>query len=119
MKKTAVKTIVMTEQEILDNLYINLETGTVDFYRYLFHSVTGKQFDTDCKSIDCRKITVSCDFIDAWRRSWQSAGGSLEELNLKILLYGPKSSSDLPNRTVCVEDGAITMLENQAVKAAS
>lgn len=99
-KKTVIR---MTTDGIKLNPFITIE-GEPRFYKYI-----GKMFANwdHIKSIDCRKVNVAKNIMDAWFKYAEENSIPEFQLNMQILLNGPKAVEYLADNYIEIEAGGI------------
>ena len=67
--------------------------------------------NTDNLNYDCKEISVASNIADNVFAYYREQGASREEIGMSWVCFGPKAVDTLPDDTVEVEDGFITVKE--------
>ena len=95
---------IMTDDEILNNLYIN-ERRSPAFYQFIAERFAGG-YD-NVVSLACSKVDVAVNIMDTWLSEIprRIPGVQPSDVSMDILFRGPKADKDVPNNTVILTEG--------------
>lgn len=100
----------LNHEELKENPFVL--NGKAAFYHYLFETLTGKDYDTDCQSMDCRRINIAKNIQDSWYDSATEQGIDHTSLTMNLALCGPKVNQELLDDEVEIEQNAIQFTDN-------
>lgn len=96
--------IGLTYEEVKSNPFMTKE-GKAPFYRLVCEKI-GLDYD-DIKCLDCTKINIARNIQDAWYDYANESDINNRDLTMCLLMSGPKTSAELKDNCVELEEGVI------------
>lgn len=101
---------VMTDKEVEENMFVNKDRSPA-FYEFI-----SKRFANgydNIINIDCTKVLVATNITETWFQKIPEILPQFgkNDVAMALLMSGPKSCDDIPNNTVILEEGCLTVKE--------